>query len=131
MKKLTTILAALALILCIGTHAYALTATWTHDGTNTTGYTLYFWKTDTPAVTYNKSITGSTVRTMTLDDNYFQPGASYTFTMTAYNAVAESVRCPNVMWTRSGQAYQAPTDKLPSVVYVGPNGVNQIVITLP
>lgn len=128
MKKL---IAALAMILCIGTHAYALTATWTHDGTNTVGYTLYFWPTATPATVYNKSVTGSTVRTMALDDNYFQPGASYTFTMTAYNSVAESSRCPNVMWTRSGQAYQAPADKLPSVVYVGPNGVNQIVITLP
>lgn len=130
MKKLITAL-ILALVICIGTSAYAATITWTHDGVNTVGYTLYFWKTDTPATVYNKSVTGSTVRTMALDDNYFQPGTSYTFTMTAYNAVAESARCPNVLWTRSGQAYTAPIDHLPSVVYVGPNGVSQIVITLP
>jgi len=130
MKK---ILAAIALALLISTPALAgtVTATWTHDGLNTVGYTLYFWRTDTPANVYNKSITGSTVRSMTLEDGYFVPGVSYTFTLTAYNATAESTRCPTVAWTRSGQAYTPPADNLPSVVYVAPNGVNQLVITLP
>lgn len=109
----------------------AVTASWQHDGANTTGYTLYFWETSVPGTVYNKSVTGSTVRSMTLDDNYFKPGVSYTFTMTAYNATNESTRCPTTAWTRPGQAYVPPTDKLPSVVYVAPNGVNQLVITLP
>jgi hypothetical protein len=128
MKKL---IITLAIVIGMASMAQAATATWTHNGVNTTGYTLYFWQTATPSNVYNKSVTGSTVRTMTLDDNYFQPGVSYSFTMTAYNATAESVRCPVVMFTRPGQAYQPPADNLPSIVYVGPSGVNQIVITLP
>ena len=128
MKKIVLVL---AFVLGIASYGECVTATWTHDGVNTTGYTLYFYKTDTPATVYNKSITGSTVRTMTLDDNLFAPGASYTFYMTAYNATAESAKSSNAVWTRPGQAYTPPTDKLPSVVYVGPNGVSQIVITLP
>lgn len=128
MKKL---IITLAILFGMASMAHAATVTWTHDGVNTTGYTLYFWKTDTPDTVYTKSITGSTARTMTLDDNYFMPGVSYTFTMTAFNAVNESSRCPTVAATRAGQAYTHPNDKLPSVVYVAPNGVNQLVITLP
>ena len=121
----------LAIVFGMASMAHAATVTWTHDGQNTTGYTLYFWKTDTPATVWNKSVTGSSVRTMTLDDNYFAPGVSYTFTMTAFNSVAEASRCPTVAATRPGQAYTPPNDTLPSVVYVAPNGVNQLVITLP
>jgi len=125
MKKLLVIA-----ILLFASTAFAATATWQHDGLNMTGggYTLYFWRTDTPAVVYNKTVTGSTTRTMALDDNLFMPGAEYSFQLTAYNGVGESGRSATATYTRPG--YVAPADKLPSTMYMKPSGVDQLIIQL-
>jgi hypothetical protein len=115
-------------IILFAAPAFAATATWTHDGLNTVGYTLYFWRTDTPATVWNKSVTGSTVRTMALDDNLFMPGTEYSFQMTAYNGVGESGRSATAKWTRPG--YTPPGDTLPSSLYLKPTGVDQLIIQL-
>ena len=125
MKKLLVLA-----ILLFASSAMAATATWTHDGVNTSGYTLYFWQSPAPTMIYNKSIAGSTVRSMVVDDNYFVPGVEYSFQMTAYNAAGESVRSATVTWTREGSIYAPPADKIPSTLYMKPNGVDSIVIQL-
>jgi hypothetical protein len=124
MKKLFIVSA----ILFFASTAMAANVTWTHDGVNTTGYTLYFWRTDTPATTYHKTVTGSTTRTMTLDDNIFMPGSEYSFQMTAYSGVGESGRSTTARWTRPG--YTPPADSLPSTMYMRPTGIDQLVIQL-
>jgi hypothetical protein len=123
MKKLIVIA-----ILLFASSAMAATATWTHDGVNTVGYTLYFWRTDAPATVYTKTVTGAAVRTMALDDNMFMPGAEYSFQLTAYNGVGESGRSATATYTRPG--YVAPADKLPSTMYMKPSGVDQLIIQL-
>lgn len=128
MKKL---IVALALVFGLASMAQATTITWSHDGVNTTGYTLYFWKTSVPGIVYNKTVTGSTVRTMTVDTNYFELGQSYTFTMSAYNAQGEGPRATEATWTRPGTPFTPPADAMPSVLYMTPAGIDQIVITLP
>ena len=115
-------------ILLFASTAMAANVNWNHDGVNTTGYTLYFWKSDVPATVYTKSVVGSTVRTMTLDDNIFMPGSEYSFQMTAYSGVGESARSTTAKWTRPG--YTAPVDKLPSSLYLKPTGVDQLIIQL-
>lgn len=117
-------------IMLFAATSFAATATWEHDGVNTEGYTLYFWKSDAPATVYNKSVTGSTVRTMTLDDNYFMPGVQYSFNMTAYNALGETERSETATWTRPGSAYSPPGDVLPSVMYMKPANIDRLVIDL-
>ena len=123
MKKLLVIA-----ILLFASSAFAATATWTHDGANTVGYTMYFWKTDSPATVFTKTVTGAAVRTMALDDNLFQPGSEYSFQLTAYNGVGESGRSATATYTRPG--YTAPADKLPSSLYLKPSGVDQLIIQL-
>ena len=76
MKKL---IIAMALLFGLSSMAQAATVTWEHDGQNTVGYTLYFWKTSVPGTKYNMTVTGSSTRTMTVDTNYFELGTSYTF----------------------------------------------------
>jgi hypothetical protein len=124
MKKLLII----AAILLFASTAFAATATWQHDGVNTVGYTMYFWKTDSPATVYTKTVTGAAVRTMALDDNMFMPGAEYSFQLTAYNGTGESGRSATATYTRPG--YIAPADKLPSTMYMKPSGVDQLIIQL-
>lgn len=128
MKKL---IITLAILFGLASAAQAVTVTWTHDGVNTQGYTLYFWKTSVPGTVYNKTVTGSTVRTMNVDTNYFELGQSYTFTMSAYNAQGEGPRATNITWTRPGTPYNPAADALPSILYMTPTGIDQIVITLP
>ena len=126
MKKLLAIA-----ILLAASQAMALTASWQHDGINTVGYTLWFWQTATPATVYNKTVTGSTIRNMSMSDDYFQPGVEYSFNMSAYNALGESARStPNVKWTRNLPPYTAPADKVPSVLYMRPSGVDTVIIQL-
>ena len=124
MKKLIV----LSAILLFASTAMAANVTWTHDGLNTVGYTLYFFKSDTPATVYTKSVLGSTVWTMTLHVNIFMPGSEYSFQMTAYSGVGESARSTTAKWTRPG--YTAPVDKLPSSLYLKPTGVDQLIIQL-
>ena len=123
MKKLLVIA-----ILLFASTSFAAEAQWQHDGVNTEGYTMYFWRTDTPAVVYTKTVTGATTRKMALDDNWFMPGAEYSFQLTAYNGVGESGRSATATWTRPG--YVAPADKLPSSLYLKPSGVDQLIIQL-
>ena len=127
MKRLAIIFA----ILLFSSSAMALTATWTHDGLNTLGYTLWFFKTSEPNNVYNKSFPGSTVRSVSMSDDYFQPGVEYSFSVSAYNAVGESAHsAPAVKWTRAGTAYTPPTDKVPSTMYMQPSGVDTLIIQL-
>lgn len=128
MKKL---IIAMALLFGLSSMAQAATVTWEHDGQNTVGYTLYFWKTSVPGTKYNKTITGSSTRTMTVDTNYFELGTSYTFEMSAYNNQGEGPRSSQVSWTRPGTPYSPGEDSLPSTLFMTPSGINQIVITLP
>lgn len=137
MKK---ILAAIALALLISTPALAgtVTATWTHDGLNTTGYALYWYATaQGPVTEYCKTVSGNTVRTLVLDEAYFAPGVPYTFSMVAYRDVAGeendamSGRSETVQWTRPGDPFVAPVDHLPSTLYLVPNNISQIVISIP
>jgi hypothetical protein len=125
MKKLLIIA-----LLLIAVPAGAATCTWTHDGLNVTGFTLWFYQTATPANVYNKSVLGATTRSMVLDDNYFSPGIEYSFYMTAFNAVDKSANSTTVKWTRAGTAYSPAADKLPTSLYIKPNGVNTIVIDI-
>ena len=124
MKKLIV----LSVIMLFASTAMAANVTWTHDGLNTTGYTLYFWRTDTPATVYTKTVVGSTVRTMTLDDNIFMPGSEYSFQLTAYSGVGESGRSTTAKFTRPG--YTAPVDNLPSTMFLKPTGIDQLIIQL-
>ena len=135
MKK---IIEALAILVGMASTAHAVTATWEHDGKNTTGYALYWHPTQQgPTNEYCKVINGNTVRTMVLDDGYFAPGVSYTFSMVAFRDAAGeendamSVRSASVQWTRPGDPFVAPVDRLPSTLYLVPNGIGQIVITIP
>jgi hypothetical protein len=126
MKKLIVLA-----ILLIASQAMALTASWTHDGVNTVGYTLYFWQTSTPSTVYNKSVVGSTIRNIAMSDDYFMPGVEYSFSMSAYNAIGESGHSvPVVKWTRSGTAYTPAADKIPSTLYMKPSGVDTLIIQL-
>jgi hypothetical protein len=130
MKKLLII----AAILLFASTAMAadISAVWTHDGVNTTGYTLYFWKTLNPAEVYNKSVLGNTVRSMALNEDYFAPGVEYSFQMTAFNEYKESGRSATAVWTRAGQPFSAAADKLPSVIYIAPpQNVNGVFIQMP
>ena len=128
MKKLLII----AAILLFASSAMAVTATWTHDGVNTVGYTLYFWQTVNPAEVYNKSVLGSTVRSMTLDEDYFAPGIEYSFQMTAFNGYRESGRSETAVWTRAGQPFTPASDRLPAVIYIAPpQNVNGVFIQMP
>jgi hypothetical protein len=117
-------------ILLIALPCAAATATWTHDGLNVTGFTLWFYQTASPAVVYNKSILGPTVRSMVLDDNYFAPGVEYSFYMTAFNLVDKSGNSAIVKWTRAGVIYAPPSDKLPTTLYLKPSGVDIITIDM-
>ena len=110
--------------------AFSAAVIWEHNGVNTVGYTLYYWQTPAPTNVYTKSVTGSTVRHMILDDNYFAPGVEYSFEMTAYNTIGESVRSATATWTREGVIYGPPADKNPSIMYMKPSGVDSIVIQL-
>ena len=126
MKKLIVLV-----ILLIASQAMALTASWEHNGVNTVGYTLWFWQTSTPAQVYNKSVVGSTIRNIAMSDDYFAPGVEYSFSMSAYNTVGESLHsAPAVKWTRSGTLYTLPDDKVPSTMYMKPSGVDTLVIQL-
>jgi hypothetical protein len=125
MKKLIIIA-----ILLFATSAGAATATWTHDGLNVTGFTLWFYQTAAPANVFNKSVTGATTRSMVLDDNYFAPGVEYSFYITAYNTIDKSANSTTIKWTRAGTAYAAPSDKLPASLYIKPSGVDTIVIDI-
>jgi hypothetical protein len=116
-------------LLLIAVPAGAATATWTHDGISTTGYTIYFWRSDAPASVFNKSILGN-VRTMQLDDGYFAPGIEYSFKINAFNAVDKSPDSVVTKWTRAGAPYSPPTDKVPSVLYLRPSGVDTIIMDL-
>ena len=126
MKKLIVIA-----ILLIASQAMALTATWTHNGVNTVGYTLWFWQTSAPTVVYNKSVVGSTIRNIAMSDDYFMPGVEYSFSMSAYNAIGESGHSiPAVKWTRTGAPFTPAADKVPSTMYMKPSGVDTLVIQL-
>jgi hypothetical protein len=48
--------------------------------------------------------------------------------MNAYNAVDKSVNSTTVKWTRPGAAFTPDADKLPTSLYLKPNGVNTIII---
>jgi hypothetical protein len=117
-------------LLLIALPAGAATATWTHDGLNVMGFTLWFFQTSTPANVYNKSVAGAAIRSMVIDDSYFAPGVEYSFYMTAYNAIDKSANSAIVKWTRTGTAYTPPVDKFPTSLYLKPNGVNTIVIDI-
>lgn len=125
MKKLVVMA-----IMLFAIPAFSATALWEHDGVNTVGYTLYFWQSDAPATVYNKSIVGSTIRQMEIDDNLFAPGVEYSFQITAYNTYNESDRSNTAKWTREGFVYGPPNDNLPSILYMKPSGVDSIVIQL-
>ena len=82
MKKLIVLT-----ILLIASQAMALTASWTHNGVNTVGYTLWFWQTSTPTAVNNKSVVGSTIRNIAMSVEYFAAGDEYSFSMSAFHVV--------------------------------------------
>ena len=114
MKKL---LIAIVFVL-IPFMAQAATVAWQHDGVDTVGYTIYFWETDNPGVVYNKSVVGSTVRSMEIQDMYFRPGVQYSFEGVAYNNYATSERSNRATWTRVVDPYSPPPDSMPTTVII-------------
>lgn len=126
MKKLIAIA-----ILLFASPLFAATVSWQHDGLNTQGYTLYYYRTSAPTDVFTKTVVGSTVRSLELNSDFFAPGVEWSFQMDAYNAYAASAKSATVTWTREGTAYTPPGDRAPSVIYLQPQGVNQIVISLP
>ena len=116
MKKLIGL--TLAIVFCFALSVQAATVTWEHDGQNTVGYTIYFWETDVPTVVYNKSVVGSTVRSMEIQDMYFRPGVQYAFEGVAYNNYATSERSNRATWTRVVDPYSPPADSMPTTVII-------------
>lgn len=114
MKKLLAILA----IVLLASTVKAATLTWEHDGVNTLGFTIYFWETAVPGTVYNKSIAGSTVREMEIEDMYFKPNVEYSFEGVAYNNYATSERSNRALWTRTVDPYAPPADNMPTTVVI-------------
>ena len=125
MKKLLV----LAILLFAIPACAAVQVTWTHDGADTVGYTVYFQQTQGQTV-YNKSVAGPTVRQMILDEGYFVPGVEYTFRVYPYNAAGQAATSPTATWTREGSVYAPPSDSVPSTLFLKPSGVDSIVIQL-
>ena len=126
MKKLLII----AAILFFASTAFAATATWQHDGLNTDGYTLYFYKSATPTDINTITVYGSTVRSIPLNNGWFAPGVEWTFEVDAFNAYDKSGKSVPVKWAAPGTPYTPPADKTPSVIYMKPSGVDQLIIQL-
>jgi hypothetical protein len=116
MKKLIGI--TLTIVFCFALSAQAATVSWTHDGQNTVGYTIYFWETDVPDKVYNKSVVGSTVRQLEIQDMYFKPGVQYSFEGKAYNNYATSEPSNRATWTRVVDTYAPPVDSMPTTVII-------------
>ena len=122
MKKLIIILA----IVFLATTAGAANISWTHDGVNTLGYTIYFWQTVDPSNVYNVSV-GVSERSVVVDDKYFAPGVEYSFNGEAYNAVGTSIKSDSAKWTRPGVSYTPPADGLPTVIHLEPTKLTIII----
>jgi len=87
MKKLLSVIAAIATLSAIGAETRTLTFQWDHDGLNTTGFRL--WRRDSTNAVYSLAgITGPTNRTMTI--TLTNPPPFVQFSMTATNALLES-----------------------------------------
>ena len=119
MKKLIVLLAIL-----FATSASAATVSWTHDGENTQGYTIYFWQTVDPSNVYNVTVSEKSVF---IDDKHFAPGVEYTFNGEAYNTVGTSVKSDSAVWTRPGVSYTPPADGLPTVFHLEPTKLTIII----
>ena len=109
------ILLAILILFATVVSAPALTVGFDHVG-EANGYTLYWKKTDGTGEVYNKTVEDGTIRQFVLDDGYFEPGASYTFTATAFNDRAESLHSEQLVHVIP--TYKPPTDHLPAVLFL-------------
>ena len=101
--------AVLSVLLSVGT-ASALTLAWNHaNPANVAGYTLYFTDAANNTVVYNMSTSEPQI---TIGDEYFIPGATYVFTVTAYNATGESDYSEELVYTIP-DGYTPPANVLP------------------
>ena len=131
MKKLL-IIAAILIAFTIPAYAADIEATWEHDGINVEGFTIYWKMSSSTDWTFNKTLNDGTARSMILaPEEAFAPGVEYSFYGRAFNAVGYSPDSDIATWQRVGDPYSPPPDVLPSVLYMEPNGINQIIINLP
>jgi len=100
--------------------AKALTLAW--DDTNApgvaSGFNVYFYQTDVPATMWNAGIHDGAVTQLTINDDNFEPGKSYTFYVTAYNGRGESVPSETLEYTVP--MYTPPVDSLPVIKWPAP-----------
>jgi len=133
MKKLFIIAIAI-MSMCYFTNVYAadVVASWEHDGQNVTGFIVFWKQSDQSAWQFNKRVDDGTARQMVLaPEEAFATGVEYSFVGVAYNSEGYSPDSDIATWTREGTPFTPPADKLPSVLYMTPNGINQIIISLP
>jgi len=108
---------AVTLVLGVAFSASALTVAWDHDLVgDPAGYTLYWQKTDGTGLLYNKTIDDVAIKQVDLDDGYFEPGTSYTFTATAFNGRAESAHSEELVYVIP--EYKPPVDHLPAILFL-------------
>jgi uncharacterized protein YxeA len=130
MKKIF-IIAMVFLLMAFNAYAGDVIAEWEHEG-GADGFTLYFWKTADPANVFNKTVADGDAREMAVgQEELFAKGVEYSFKLNAYNAEGQSGDSNLVAWTRPGEAYVPPADKMPTSIEVMPDGVDTIIIRLP
>lgn len=115
MKKL---LAVLAFTLLFATHAFAVDLIWQHTQTANlaTGFKAYSQEKVAGATVYSYLVPGgATVRKFTINETLYQPGKSYDWWVTAYNAAGESAPSNKAVYTR--QIF-TPTENPPTTVYI-------------
>ena len=117
MKK---ILLMAMMVLLFSFSANAATVTWEHDGINTSGYTICWYKTSEPTAIKVRDVPGSTVRSLAIADTEFEPNVEYTFYGYAYNAWAQSPKSETATWTRVVTEYQPPPNTDPEDYPIAP-----------
>lgn len=118
MKKYWSIVLAVLFAVVMCSLSHAATVTWEHDGINTTGYRIYWYKTSDQTTKWNKSVAGNTVRELVIDDIYFEPNVEYTFYNVAFNLYQTSPQSNTATWTRVLTPIDPVPDKLPTDVYI-------------
>ena len=78
------------------------------------GYVIYWNKTSTPDVMYNQIVHEPTI---TLSELLFEVNESYTFVVTAYNSVGESIQSDEV-YAIVRPEYLPPDNNLPTEIII-------------
>ena len=130
MKKYFIIAMAI-ILMAFNAYAFDVIATWDHDGENVDGFVIFWKQSGTPDWQWNKKVENGAARQLVLaPEEAFEPGVEYSFVGIAYNSIGYSADSDIATWMRDGGSFTPPDDKLPSVLYLQPVGIDQIQINL-